>query len=119
MDSYKELKVWEKSHKIALEIINISRSSQKDIFTTEIWRQCLRSSFSVPSNIVEGYHGHYGKGFISYLEVAKGSAAETDYWLLALSDIGCIKSDKYTQLSTQLKEVMLMLRGLINRLKNK
>lgn len=44
-------------------------------------RETIRSATSVGANVVEGGGGHTKKEFINYLNIARKSALETNYWL--------------------------------------
>jgi len=83
----------------------------------EIWSQGLRSTFSVPANIVEGYYSHKGKKFVSSLEIARGSAGESHYWIRVLREIGEISEDLANRLSGEYEEIIPMLSSIINKLK--
>lgn len=115
--SYKDLIVWQKSHKIGLEVFNLFRKTKKDSSTYEIWKQLIRSIFSVPGNIVEGYYSHKGQNFSSKLNVAKGEAGESDYWLFVLCEVDVLSKQKYEELSNKITEVVKMLTGLSNKVK--
>lgn len=114
--SYKDLVVWQKAHKIAMEVLFLFRKTKKDAATYEIWRQTVAAVFSVPANIVEGFYSHKGANYAAKLNVAKGEAGETDYWLLVLTEIGDITKQKYESLSESIVEVIRMLSGLRNKL---
>jgi len=119
INSFKDLKVWQKSHNLALKIYFLSQSTKRNISNFDIWSQCLRSAFSTPANITEGFHGHKGKSFVSYLEVARASAKETEYWVLVLLDTKNISQKEYDELTAGYIEVDLMINGLIRKLKAK
>lgn len=115
--SYKDLLVWQKSHQLALAIYKLSLNSKRNLANFDIWSQALRSAFSGPANIVEGYHSHKGKSFISYLEVSRASSKETEYWVLVLFETGNITKEEYESLAQGYCEVDLMLNSLIKKLK--
>lgn len=49
--------------------------------------QILRSATSVPANISEGFGRYKGKEYSRFLQIALGSANETDYWLTYLLEM--------------------------------
>lgn len=114
--SYKDLKVWQKAHKVAMKVLRLFKKAKKTSATYEIWKQALDAVFSVPGNIVEGYYSHKGANYAAKLSVARGEAGEADYWLFVLSEIGDISETEYEQLSQDLTEVIRMLSGLRNKL---
>lgn len=115
--SYKDLRVWQKAHAVAMEVLHIFRQTKRDFSTYEIWKQAISAVFSVPANIVEGYYSHKGANFAAKLNVAKGEAGETDYWLFVLSEISVITEKKYSELSDSIVEIIKMLSGLRNKIR--
>lgn len=85
--SYQDLFVWQRSHKLAIRLYELSKKKKKSLGDWEIWKQGLKSAFSVPANITEGFYSHRGKNFASHLEIARGSLGETDYWTYVLWDV--------------------------------
>ncbi len=116
VESYKDLLVWQKSHHLALQILKLSKKTQRSKENYFIWSQLLRAAFSVPANIVEGYYSHRGKNYISKLEIARGEAGETEYWLLVLLEIAELEEIVYNNFSDECKEVILMLSSIIKKL---
>ena len=116
VNNYKDLIIWQKSHKIAMEVFAMFKQSKKTGASYEIWKQLIRSTFSVPANIFEGYYSHKGLNYASRLNTAKGEAGESDYWLLVLSETGDVSKETYESLSNQILEVIKMLSGMRNKL---
>lgn len=114
INSFRDLLVWQFSHKLALEIFELSKKARKTSLNYEIWRQILKSAFSVPANIVEGFYGHKGKTYTLHLEISRGSAGETEYWLVVLEAIGDVSKEKRDYLTAQYEEVIKMLSRIIN-----
>lgn len=119
INSFKDLIVWQVSHNIAIEIFELSKKTNKNSLNYEIWRQILRSSFSTPANIVEGFYSHKGKNYASHLEIARGSAGETMYWLLVLNQVGDISAKDFGGISSKYEEVIKMLSRMVNKLSYK
>ncbi len=75
MRDFKKLKVWQRSHQLALDVYK----STNDFPNSELYgliNQMRRSAVSIPSNIAEGC-GKAGKAeFARYLRIAMGSASE-------------------------------------------
>jgi four helix bundle protein len=81
MRNFKELKVWQKAHQWVLEIYRVTAS-----FPLEerygLVSQLRRSAASVPANIAEGRGRKSEREFARYLDIAAGSASETEYHIL-------------------------------------
>lgn len=114
--SYKDLQVWQRSHKLALEIYRLSKKERKSFADLEIWRQVIAAAFSVPANIAEGYHSHRGKSYRSHLEIARGSAGEAEYWVTVLADLKLISTEKYLLLTKEYGEIIAMLTTLASKI---
>ena len=116
INSFKDLIVWQKSHTLALKVFYLSKNTSKNSLNYEIWRQLLRSIFSVPANIVEGVNSHRGKNYLSHLEISRGSAAESLYWLIVLKEIGDLNIKNFEKLEAEIIEVSKMLSRMISTL---
>lgn len=117
--SYKDLLVWKRSHELAKRVIKLIKSLKKDETSLPIINQVVRSITSTPANIVEGYYTRRGKQFGTYLERSRGSLAESDYWMLLLSELNYIPTNEYEDISQEIKEIILMLSTLIRKMQTK
>lgn len=119
INSYKDLIAWQRAHSVAMKVLVLSKKVKRYDLTYEIWRQLIRSVFSVPANICEGHSGHWGKNFASYLEVSRGSASESQYWLLVLMEAGEILKQDYELLNVELEEIKRMISSISKKIKAK
>lgn len=87
VNNYKDLIIWQKSHKTAVEIGKLIRIIPSDKIMFVLASQILRSATSVPANISEGFGRYKGKEYSRFLQIALGSANETDYWLTYLLEM--------------------------------
>ena len=114
--TYRDLQIWQKSHELTRRVLYVCRKLPTNAETNVIKSQVLRAVTSIPANIAEGYGSHKGKGFVSYLRVARGTVTETDYWLYLLFDLGYIEDDIYNDLSELCTEEVLMLTSMISKI---
>lgn len=92
MAKYKNLIVWQKANELALKVYKITEDFPKKE-TFGIISQLRRAALSVPVNIVEGY-GRRTKAELSrFIDMARGSLAETEYLLEFSEQIGYINTD--------------------------
>ena len=115
MQDYRKLHVWQKAHKLTLNSYEVSAYLQKP----EAWPlrdQLLRAAISIPSNIAEGADRGTDPDFRRFLWHSLGSCNELEYDLLLARDLGFLRRDLHSQLSTQLEEVRRMLAGLVQSL---
>lgn len=107
MKNFPELKVWQKSHTLTLEVYPTTRSFPPE----EVYglvSQIQRSSSSIPTNIAEGSGREGGQEFHRYLSIAFGWANELDCQLLLAHDLEYISTERYHQLYKPLVEVKQM-----------
>jgi four helix bundle protein len=116
MQNFREIKVWEKSHNLTLEIYKTTEVFPKSE-QYGLTNQIRRASASIPANIAEGSVQESDKQYARYLRVALGSAAELDYHLLLAYDLEYLKSDQYEPLHGELDQIKKMLTVFIHKLK--
>lgn len=119
IQDYRNLLIWQKACLLIKKGLRILKSVKKDFISWAIIKQVVNSLLSIRANIVEGWCGHYGKSFASFLEIARGSAGETEDWFYALFDEKYITEEIYQDFSKDCREIMAMLTSLINKIRNK
>jgi len=120
---YRELKVWQKAHKVTLDSIELLKNVPDQSGLGGIVDQVIRAASSIGANIAEGSSSRKGKEFIRYLEIALRSATELDNWLQILKDSDEIKKHldiaKVHELESINIEVLKMLIKLIESVEKK
>ena len=87
-NGYRDLKVFQLSYSLAMEIFEITKSFPKEE-KYSIVDQIRRSSRSIPANIAEAWKKrNYPKMFVSKIIDAAGEAGETEVWLDVCKDAG-------------------------------
>ena len=117
MKDFHSLKVWEKSHRLALEVYKVTAEfPRQEAFG--LTSQLRRASVSIPANIAEGC-GRGGEAELArFMQIAAGSASELEYHVLLAHDFGFLDSAPYQQLSADIVEVKKMLSSFIDTLKS-
>lgn len=118
MKDFRNLKVWEISHQIALSIYNITLSFPREEMYGLI-NQIRRASISIPTNISEGCGRGSSIDFRRFLQISFGSACEVEYLLLISYELKYLLKKDYDQLVSQIIETKKMLSGLIKKLNEK
>ena len=113
--SIEDLDVFKKSHKIAVEIYEITKAFPQDEKFALV-SQMRRAAYSIPSNLMEGGHRLNKKEYRQFAGIAKGSAGELKYFLLLSKDLGYIPERKFLVLREKAEEVSRMLGGLVKSL---
>jgi len=115
MKGFRDLKVWEKSHELTLEVYKLS----KELPASEIYgltNQVRRASSSIAANIAEGCGRNSDADFARFLHIAMGSASELEYHLLLAKDLGMLSQSSYANVEEKVTEVKRMLSSLILKL---
>ncbi len=119
VQGYRKLLVWQRACLLVKKGLKMIKEVKKDFISWVIVKQAVRSLLSVRANIVEGWCGHPGKGFVSYLEIARGSVGETEDWFFALAEENYITAEAFQDFSKDCEELIAMLTSLIKKIKQK
>ncbi len=118
IQSYKDLKVWQKSVDLVTEIYSITKAFPKEEMYG-IVSQLRRAAASVPANISEGAVRNSEKEYVRFLYISQGSLAELDTFILISKNLGYVNEEKCDELINRMEEIKKMLYGLINYHKSK
>ena len=116
MQSFRNLRVWEKAHVLTLDVYRSSKPFPRDE-AYGLTSQMRRASASIGANIAEGSCRRGDCEFGRFLQIAIGSASELEYHLLLARDLELLKSLDYQRLSDEVIEVKRMLASLIHKLR--
>lgn len=114
MKDFKELKVWSKAHELTVAVYGLTRTFPRD----EIYgltSQVRRSAASTAANIAEGCGRRSDGEFGRFLQIARGSASETEYHLLLARDFRFLSESDYRNTEKKLVEVQRMLTALVQK----
>ena len=117
MQDFRKLNVWEKAHKLTLEIYLPSKKFPKDELFA-LTNQLRRASSSISANIAEGCGRSSQKEFHFFLSVAIGSASEVEYFLLLAKDLNYLLEIDYKKLDEQVNQIKRKLIALMKRVDN-
>ena len=117
MQNFRDLHVWERSHRFALAVRRASRGFPRRGYA-ELKSQMVRAAESIPANIVEGCGAATRKEFARFLDIAIKSTSEVEYHLILARDNGLIWPDLADSLSREVVEIRRMLCGLRRTLLN-
>lgn len=116
MKNFRKLQIWERSHKITLEVYRLTREFPKSE-TYGLVNQMRRSVSSIPTNIAEGCGRNTEKDFARFLDNAMGSASELEYQLILAHDLEYISLEAYETTNRELTEIKRMLNAFIQKLR--
>ena len=117
MRNYKDLLVWEKSHRLTLAIYKETNAFPKEE-RFGLTSQVRRASSSIAANLAEGCGRRSDGEMARFVQIAMGSGAELSYHLLLCRDLGILGTAEFSRLASDLEEVMRMLSALSGRVRS-
>jgi len=117
MKSFKELIVWEKSHRLVLQVYGDTRGfPEEELYG--LTSQMRRSSVFIPVNIAERLGRNRDRKLNRFFEIAMGSASELEYLFLLACDLGFLDKEEFNERAGIITEIKRMLASLIQKLKS-
>lgn len=117
MLTHKDLKVWQKSIEMVVDIYLATSSFPKEELYG-LTSQIRRASVSIPSNIAEGYGRFSNKELVRFLFISLGSASEVETQLIICNRLNYMQEKEFNYLSQLNNEIIKMLAGLIRSKNN-
>lgn len=114
---FEQLKVWQKAVDFTFLIHNTTRKfSKEELFI--LTSQIKRAADSIPLNIAEGSTGQSKREFRRFLGYASRSGIEVVSCLHIALKRNLISQDQFRELYQEITEIIKMIFGLKNSLKN-
>jgi four helix bundle protein len=116
MHNYRELHIWKRSIKVAVniyEIVAAFPSSERYELTSQIKRAVV----SIASNIAEGAGRNTDKEFNHFLGIAIGSSFEVYTQLVIAGELNLVKQELLSPVLSELEEIQKMIRVFKETLK--
>jgi four helix bundle protein len=112
MRDFRKIKAWMLADDLAVAVYEVSKSfPREEIYG--ITSQIRRAASSVAANIVEGASRESAKDYAHFLQIARGSLAETQYFLHLAKRLGYLDDAQAGQVELLAKETCACLHGLI------
>ena len=112
MRDFHNILAWQKADDLTVAIYGATRSFPKDEVYS-LTSQLRRAAYSIPANIAEGAYRNSRKDYLHFLYMARGSSAETAYFIHLSNRLGYFKADTHALLAAQADEASRVLAGLI------
>ena len=112
MHEFRRLKVWQLARALALEVDALVRTFPR-ADRGVIGNQLRRAALSVPANIAEGCGKSSRRETIRFLEIASGSAMESEHHVQMAADLNYLTPAQCDVLVQRATSLQRMLRGLI------
>ena len=113
---FEDILAWQKARQITRSIYSETNSGHfaKDYGLRD---QLRRSCVSIMANIAEGFGRRSDKEFANFLNIAHGSAAQSQSHLYVALDLGYMDQQAFGKLYTSLAECSMMIIGLSHHLR--
>jgi four helix bundle protein len=118
MHDFRRLKVWQLSRELAVATDDLTRRFPRNDRGV-IAGQLRRAVLSVPANIAEGCGKSSRKETVRFLQIALGSAKETENHILIASVLRYLHPKAREELLARIYSIQRMLAGLIRNLPNR
>src|SRR5699024_3837285 len=111
MRDFRRYEVWRRSIQFCKQAYQLT-SQLPDIEKYGIKSQQQRATVSIPSNIAEGCSRKSERDFARFIEIAQGSAFETESLLLLCLELEYIDSSRFKALLLDLQVIQKQLNSL-------
>jgi four helix bundle protein len=113
--TFEDLLVWQKAHKLVLEIYKLTRTfPQDELFG--LTSQIRRAAVSVPANIAEGFKRKGKADKLRFFNISQASLEEVRYYLILAQDLGYADT---ASLKTNVDEISRMLDAYMKSIRRK
>ncbi len=113
---FRDLQVWQLAIDWVPSIYKIA-NAMPSMELNALGNQLRRAAVSVPTNIAEGQARQYGKEFLQFIYIARGSLAETETLLELAFRLNYIEEAQFNSQLCAIAEIRKMLQGLVAHLR--
>lgn len=115
MKDFRTLTVWQKSHRLTIKFYKVTQSFPKEELYG-LTSQIRRAIVSIPTNIAEECGRGSDKDFAKFMQIANGSASESEYLMLLSTELKYIEDSFAAELFEDICETKKMLTSLLKSL---
>ena len=116
LTDFQQLNVWQKAHKLVLDIFEITKKFPKDE-RSEMVQQVRKAAMTIPTKIAEGFMRRHPKDKEYSYMMSQDAIEELKYYLILARDLEYVKDTEEIILAVD--EVGRMLTGLVRSARNK
>jgi four helix bundle protein len=102
---FRDLIVWQKSHRLVLEVYRITRGFPRDE-RYGLTSQLRRAIVSVPANIAEGFRKRSRADKARFMNIAHASLDEARYYLILANDLSYCDSNELLHKSEEVSRLI-------------
>jgi four helix bundle protein len=115
MQPFEDLKVWQRSHRLALLTYRFTTNFPREERFGLI-SQMRRAAVSVPCNIAEGSRREYARDYARFVNIAECSGAELKYLTILSRDLAFLDAAVAGEVLKESDQIARMLYGLRRRI---
>lgn len=115
--NFREYQVWQEAVEMATKVYQIT-GNMPWFEKKGLCDQLQRAVVSISSNIAEGSGRDSDSEFAHFLDIAIGSAFETETQLIIAKNIGYIPNEIYSDLISNINSIEKQLNGLITSIRS-
>lgn len=112
MRDYTKILSWQKADDLTVAVYEATKGFPKDE-AYALTSQLRRAAYSVPANIVEGSARETKPDYLHFLQIARASLAEAQYFIHLAKRLNYLTQDRHDALRSRVEEVARTLAGLI------
>ena len=113
---HRRLRVFQVAHKLAASIYKETQQFPRDEWYG-LRAQLRRAAVSVATNVVEGNARHSAFEYVHFLNIARGSAAETAYLVMLASELGYFPAHVVKSLQSEYERLIPQLEALVQKMR--
>jgi four helix bundle protein len=117
MKNYRELKFWERTHKLVVRVHEVTRSFPKEelVNLTSIIR---RTATTIGQHLVEGSNAPVERESSIPLQSAITATSQLEYQVLLAHDLGYVDGVTHEELTTEIYEIRRMMQTHLVRVRS-
>jgi four helix bundle protein len=116
MQDFRKLDVWEKSHRLTIDVYKVTKRFPDDE-RFGLTSRLRRAAASIPANLPEGCGRGRDLDFGRFVQNAMGSGSEVEYHFLLARDLGYLPIVEYESFNDDIINIKRMLTSLLRRLR--
>ena len=113
---FRKIRAWQLADDLTIEVYKATQSFPKHELYG-LTSQLRRAASSVPANIAEGAARGHKKEYVQFLNIARGSLAETDYFLHLAQRLEYLRAEDHGNIVAMLNQTAGVLYGLLESVK--
>ena len=114
---YQKLNVWKQAHEWVQEVYRNSRDFPKEE-KFGLTDQLRRAAVAVPTNLAEGCGRKSERDVSHFIQIAIGSANESEYLILLAKDLGYLRQEKASELTDSIVSIRKQLIAFQKRIES-